>query len=78
MERNVYRCTFNRHSVITQFAKLAAGEWLCRCCTHRNYSTSEHIKVSPEKSQVLSCDTLVANERYDIVGSTDPLSRHSE
>jgi len=35
IERNVCRCTFNRHSVITQFAKLAAGEQLCRRCTHR-------------------------------------------
>jgi hypothetical protein len=26
---------FNRYSVITQFAKLAAGEQLCRRCTHR-------------------------------------------
>jgi hypothetical protein len=35
IERNVCRCTFNRYSVITQFAKLAAGEQLCRRCTHR-------------------------------------------
>ena len=35
IERNVRRCTFNRHSVITQFAKLAAGEQLCRRCSHR-------------------------------------------
>ena len=35
IERNVWRCTFNRYSVITQFAKLAAGEQLCRRCTHR-------------------------------------------
>jgi len=27
--RNVCRCTFNRYSVITQIAKLAAGEQLC-------------------------------------------------
>jgi hypothetical protein len=27
-----------------------------------NYSTSKPLKVSPEKSQILSCDTLVANE----------------
>jgi len=26
---------FNKCSVITQFAKLAAGEQLCRRCTHR-------------------------------------------
>jgi len=35
IERNICRCTFNRHSVITQFAKLATGEQLCRRCTHR-------------------------------------------
>jgi hypothetical protein len=29
-----------------------------------NYSTSKSLKVSPEKSQILSCDTLVTNERY--------------
>jgi hypothetical protein len=26
------------------------------------YSTSKPLKVSPEKSQILSCDTVVANE----------------
>jgi len=30
-----------------------------------NYSTSKTLKVSPEKSHILSCDTLVANERYN-------------
>jgi hypothetical protein len=35
IERNVCRCTFNWYSVITQFAKLAAGEQLCRRCTHK-------------------------------------------
>jgi hypothetical protein len=35
IERNICRCTINRYSVITQIAKLAAGEQLCRCCTHR-------------------------------------------
>ena len=65
-ERNVCRCTFIRHSVITLFAKLAAGEQLCRRCTHRKlaYSTSKLLNVSPEKSQILSCDTVVANERF--------------
>jgi len=29
-----------------------------------NYSTSKPLKVSPEKSLILSCDTVVANERY--------------
>jgi hypothetical protein len=28
-----------------------------------NYSISEPLKASPEKSQFVSCDTLVANER---------------
>jgi len=35
IERNNCRCTFNSYSVITQFAKLATGEQLCRGCTHR-------------------------------------------
>jgi len=30
IERNVCRCTFNGYSVITQFAKIAAGEQLRR------------------------------------------------
>jgi hypothetical protein len=29
-----------------------------------NYGTSKPLKVCPEKSQILSCDTVVANERY--------------
>jgi hypothetical protein len=29
-----------------------------------NYSTSKHLKVSPEKLQILSSDTLVASERF--------------
>jgi hypothetical protein len=29
-----------------------------------NYNTSKPLKVSPEKSQILSCDTVVASERY--------------
>ena len=35
IEKKVCRCTFNRYNVITQFAKLAAGEQLCRRCTNR-------------------------------------------
>jgi len=31
-----------------------------------NYSTSKHFKVSPEKSQILICDTFVADERYNV------------
>jgi hypothetical protein len=40
---------FEQYSVITQFAKLAAGEQFCRRCSHRNYSTSKPLKVPPEK-----------------------------
>jgi hypothetical protein len=29
-----------------------------------NYSTSKPLKVSPEKSQILSFDIVVANEEY--------------
>ena len=32
-----------------------------------NYSTSNPLKVSPTKSQILGCDTLVANERFHAV-----------
>ena len=31
-----------------------------------NYSSSKPLKFSPEKSQILSCDSLVANERYGL------------
>ena len=34
IERDVCGCTLNRHIVIKQSAKLAAGEQLCRRCTH--------------------------------------------
>ena len=44
-----------------QFAKLTTGEQVCHHCTH---STSKLLNVSPEKSQILSCDTVAANERY--------------
>ena len=33
-KKNFCKCTFNRYSVITQFAKLAAGEQLCLRFTH--------------------------------------------
>jgi len=29
-----------------------------------NYSTSKPLKVTPKKSHILSCDTVVANEQY--------------
>ena len=44
IERNVCRCTFNRYSVIRQFAKLAAGEQLCRRCTHRKFQYFKTLK----------------------------------
>jgi hypothetical protein len=37
---------------------------LCRRALTENYSTSKPLKVSPEKSHILSCDTVVANGRY--------------
>jgi hypothetical protein len=46
-----------------QFAKLAAGEQLCCRVLIENYSTTNPLK-SPEKSQILSCEAIVANERY--------------
>jgi len=72
IERNVRRCTFNRYSVITRFAKLAAGEQLCRR-SNQLYSTSNPLEFSPEKLHILSCDTLVANGRlfYFILISVD-------
>jgi hypothetical protein len=29
-----------------------------------NYSTSKPLNISPEKSQILNCDTVAANEGY--------------
>jgi len=52
-----------------QFAKLAAGEQLCRRCTHRKLQHFKTFKISPEKSQILSFDILVANERYSTSSS---------
>ena len=39
------RCTFNRYSVITEFAKLAAGEQLCCPCTHRKLHHFKTFKI---------------------------------
>jgi len=50
-----------------QFAKLAAGEQLCRRCTYRKLQHFKTVlKVSPKKSLILSCDTVVANEGYGL------------
>jgi hypothetical protein len=63
IETSICRCTFNRYSVITQVAKLAAGE---QSLLHfvEKYITSKTLNVSPEKSLLLSCVTVVANEQY--------------
>jgi hypothetical protein len=52
IERNFCRCNFNRYIVITQFAKLPAGEQLWRRCTQKIISNSKPLKVSPEKSNI--------------------------
>ena len=59
IERNVCSCTFNRHNVITPLEGSCVVVALIE-----NYSTSKPLKASPEKSQILSCDTPVANERH--------------
>jgi len=38
-----------------------------------NYKTSKPLNVSPEKSQILSCDTVVANERYAVTAPSGAL-----
>jgi len=58
---------------MTQFAKLAAGEQLCRRCTHRkNYSPLKPLNVFLLKNhKFLSCDSVVGNvERYVPPGLT--------
>jgi hypothetical protein len=63
--KNICGRAFNRYSVVTQFAKLAAGERLCRRCTRRilqHFKT--FINISPEKSQILRRDAVVVNEQY--------------
>ena len=37
---------------------------MCCRCTHRNYSTSKRLKASPQKSQILCCDTFILGVRY--------------
>ena len=49
IERNVCRCTLNKYSVITQFAKLAAGGQLRRCA-RRKYSTFNTL--NPELNSI--------------------------
>ena len=52
IERTVCRCTFNRYSVIMQFAKLAAGEQLCRRCTHRKLQQFKTFKLFSWKKKI--------------------------
>jgi len=77
-KRNVCRCTFNRYSVITQFAKLATGVQLCRRCTHRKLQHFKTFKSFSWKITNFQLWHCCANERYDIVGSSDTLFGHSE
>ena len=42
IERNIWRCTLNSYSVITQFSKLVAGAQLFHHCTHRRV---QHFKI---------------------------------
>jgi hypothetical protein len=49
-----------------QFAKLAQESSCLFFALTENYSSSKPLNVSPEKSHILSCDTVVANERYVI------------
>jgi len=64
VEINVCRCTFNRYSVITQFANSPLDSSSVVVAITENYSTSKLLKVSREKSHILSYDTVVANEWY--------------
>ena len=49
-----------------QFAKLAAAEQLCSSLhSQKIIALRNLLKVCPEKSHILSCDTAVSNERYD-------------
>ena len=47
-----------------KFANSPLGSSCVVVALIENYSTSNPLKVSPEKSHILSCDTVVANERY--------------
>ena len=53
----------NRYSVIMPFAKLAT---VVVALVSLN-SSSKPLNVSHVKSQTLSCDTVVANERYTVM-----------
>jgi hypothetical protein len=51
---------FNRYSVITQFAKLAAGEQLCRRCTHRKLQQFKTCKSLSWKNHTFWVVTLLS------------------
>jgi hypothetical protein len=55
---------FNRYNIITQFSKLAAGEQL-GLLLHSQKIIAPHkpLNVASEESQILSCDSVVANGR---------------
>jgi hypothetical protein len=48
-----------------QFAKLAAGEQLGLRSDHRKLQHFKTFKRFSPKSQILSCDTVAANEQYN-------------
>ena len=65
IQGNVCRCTFKGYSVITQFCKTRRWAAVCLRCVVENYSASNPLKGAPTKKEKnLSCDTVVANERY--------------
>jgi hypothetical protein len=43
-----------------------------------NYSTLKLLNVSPKKSQILSCETVVANEQYVVTTSSGALKSKSD
>jgi hypothetical protein len=65
-ERNVCWCTFNSDSVITQFAKLAAGEQLCRRCTHKKLIALQTLQKILQKNSIFWVVTL-SSQMSDIL-----------
>jgi hypothetical protein len=77
LERNFCRCTFNRCSALRSLQNSPLGSSCVVVALIENYGTSKPLKVSPEKSNILSCDIVVANERYVITLSRFPSYLHS-
>jgi len=65
IERNVCRCTFQRVQCHNAVRKNSPLENSCVVIALvENYSISKPLNVFPEKSQILSCDTVVTNKRH--------------